>query len=138
MFRYTSNSKYKNKKVEHDGIQFDSKKEMDRYLFLKQAEKDGSISNLERQVRFELIPAIYEEYIEHLKTKDKVKTRTVQLAITYTCDFKYTKDGVDVIEDVKASPVLASLDKVFLLKEKLFRWKYGISIRRVYKATEEI
>lgn len=131
-------SKYKNKKVEYEGIQFDSKKEKDRYLVLKKAEDDGIIFGLERQVRFELIPAIKEEYIEHLKTKDRIKTRTVQLAITYTCDFMYVKDGVNVIEDVKASPKLASLDKSFLLKEKLFRWKFGFPIKRVYKATEAI
>lgn len=133
-----NNRKYKNVKVEVDGILFDSKKEMNRYLFLKNAENRGEITNLQRQVRFELIPSIKETYIEHLKTKDKVKTRTVQLAITYTADFKYEKDGVAIVEDVKASPILASLDKTFLIKEKLFRWKFGYSIKRIYKANEEI
>jgi hypothetical protein len=130
--------KYKNKKTEYNGLLFDSKKELDRYLVLKKAEDDGVIFGLERQVKFELIPAIKESYIEHLKTKDKVKNRTIQLAITYTCDFMYVKDGVNIVEDVKASPKFASLDKVFLLKEKLFRWKFGFSIKRVYKPNDLI
>jgi hypothetical protein len=50
----------------------------------------------------------------------------------------YVKDGVNIVEDVKASPKFASLDKVFLLKEKLFRWKFGFSIKRVYKPNDLI
>lgn len=128
--------KYGNSKVEYNGIKFDSKKEMQRYILLKQAEENGVISDLQLQVRFELIPAIKEEYIEHLKTKDKVKTRTLQLPITYTCDFRYMKDGCEVIEDVKASPKM--LPKEFILKEKLMFWKFGIRIRKVYKDKEPI
>ena len=133
-----SKSKYKNKKVEYNGIVFDSTKEKNRYIFLKAQENLGAIHDLQLQVKYELIPAIKEEYVEHLKTKDRVKTRTVQLAITYTCDFQYYKDGVIVTEDVKASPKTASLDKTFLIKEKLFRWKFNRPIKRVYNATEEI
>ena len=131
-------SKYGNKKVKYEGLKFDSEKERDRYIFLNKQEKLGNIQDLQLQVKYELIPAIKEEYVEHLKTKDKVKTRTVQLAITYTCDFQYYKDGVIVTEDVKASPKTASLDKTFLIKEKLFRWKFNRPIKRVYNATEEI
>lgn len=130
--------KYNNTKVEYDGIKFDSKKEMQRYVLLKEAEKDGLISNLQLQVKFELIPAVKEEYVEHLKTKDKIKTRTLQLPITYTCDFMYDKGDETVVEDVKASPKIASLDKSFILKEKLFRWKFGFSIKRIYKPNEKI
>lgn len=131
-------NKYGNKKVEYDGLKFDSKKEKDRYIFLKAQEMLGNIQDLQLQVKYELIPAIKEEYVEHLKTKDRVKTRTVQLAITYTCDFQYHKNGELVTEDVKASPKTASLDKTFLIKEKLFRWKFNRPIKRVYDAREEI
>lgn len=132
----TKRQKYGNSKVEFEGIKFDSKKEMQRFVILKEAEKKGIISNLELQIRFELIPAIKEEYIEHLKTKDKVKTRTLQLPITYTCDFRYIKNGETIIEDVKASPSM--LPKEFVLKEKLMFWKYGIKVRKIYKANEPI
>lgn len=129
-------SKYNNKKVEYNGILFDSKKEKDRFVFLKESEEQGLISNLQRQVKFELLPAIKEKYIKHLKTKEKECERTVQLAISYTCDFQYEKDGVMVVEDIKPSPAL--IPKEFVLKEKLFRYKYGFSIKRVYKPNEKI
>lgn len=131
-------TKYKNTKVEYGGLKFDSKKEMQRYIVLRKAEEDGLISDLKTQVRYELIPAVKETYIKHLKTKDKECERTIQLPITYTCDFQYIKDGEIVIEDVKASPKFAALDKAFIIKEKLFRWKYGYGIKRVYKPSETI
>ena len=117
LFKREKGQKYHNKKIEIDGIKFDSTKEGKRYLVLKQALTDGIIQDLKLQVKYELIPSIKEEYVEHLKTKDKIKTRTLQLPITYTCDFQYKKDGELVVEDIKASPKL--LPKEFTLKEKL-------------------
>lgn len=128
--------KYKNHKVEFNGIKFDSKKEMQRYILLKEAEDKGIIQDLKLQVRFELIPAIKEEYVEHLKTKDKIKTRTVQLPITYTCDFQYYKNGELIVEDVKASKSM--LPKEFVLKEKMMFALKGIKIKKVFSAKEEI
>lgn len=130
--------KYKNKKVEVLGIEFDSKKESQRWIVLKEAESKGIISNLKRQVKFELIPPIVEQEEIKLKTKTKIVDRVVQREIYYKCDFLYEKNGELIIEDVKASPKVASLDKVFLLKEKLFRWKYGKQIKRIYKFNEKI
>lgn len=130
--------KYGNKRCMLGDMEFDSKKEMQRYLVLKEAQERGIISDLERQPQFELIPKVTETYVKHLKTKDKECERTVQLAICYKGDFRYKKDGVVVVEDVKASPHMASLDPKFLIKEKLFRWKFGFSIKRVYKPNDEI
>lgn len=137
-FKREKGKKYNNTKVEFDNIKFDSKREMKRYLVLKEAQDKGIITDLELQPKYELIPAIREEYIKHLKTKDKVETRTVQLAITYTADFRYKKDDITVVEDVKASPNMAALDKAFLLKEKMFRYFFGFPIKRVYKETDPI
>ena len=137
-FKREKGKKYNNKKTVVDNIEFDSKKEAQRYLVLKDAETNGVISNLELQPKFELIPAIREEYVKHLKTKDKIETRTVQLAITYTADFRYLKDGETIVEDVKASPKMAALDPKFLLKEKMFRYFFGFPIKRVYNATDPI
>lgn len=136
--RNIQRSKYKNTKVEYQGIKFDSKREMQRYIVLKDAEDKGIIQDLQMQVKYELIPAVKETYVKHLKTKDKECERTLQLPITYTCDFAYIKDNEQVVEDVKASPKTAALDKVFLIKEKLFRWKFGFSIKRVYKPNDEV
>lgn len=128
--------KYGNKKVTFDGIIFDSKREMQRYVVLKEAERRGEISNLDLQPKFELVPKMTETYIKHLKTKDKECVRTIQLPITYTADFGYTKDGERIIEDVKISPKV--LPKELCLKVKLMRYFHGIEVRLVYKANEKI
>ena len=129
-------NKYRNKKVSFQGEEFDSKREMQRYLVLKDAESKGIIQNLQKQVKFELIPKIEEDVVIHLKTKDKIQRKTIQQPITYKADFVYEKDGVMVVEDVKISDYL--LPKDYILKEKLFRWKYGFSIKRVYKPNDVI
>lgn len=128
--------KYGNKRVVYDGIAFDSKREMQRYLVLKKAQEDGIISDLELQPKFELIPKVTETYIKHLKTKDKVCERTAQLPITYTADFAYAKDGERIIEDIKISPKI--LPKEFVLKVKMMRALLGIKVKCVYKPTDEI
>lgn len=134
--RVANRSKYGNSKVEYQGIKFDSKREMQRYIILKDAENKGVISDLRMQVKFELIPAVKETYIQHLKTKDKECTRTLQLPITYTCDFAYIKDDELVIEDVKISKSM--LPKEYVLKKKMMFALKGIQIREIYKVNEPI
>lgn len=136
LFIRKNNNKYRNKKVEYQGITFDSKKEMQRYVVLKEAENAGIISDLKLQVKYILIPAVKEEYIEHLKTKDKIKTRTLQHPVTYTCDFQYIKDGKTIIEDVKASPKM--IPKEFILKEKMMFALKGIRIKKIYNPNDDI
>lgn len=129
-------NKYGNKKLSLDGVVWDSKREYQRWIVLEKAQSEGLISGLERQPKFELLPGIREKYVKHLKTKNKVCERTIQLPINYTADFRYFKDGKEVIEDVKASAYM--IPKEFVLKEKMFRYKYGFSIKRVYKPNEPI
>lgn len=128
--------KYGNSKVEYQGKSFDSKREMQRYIVLKEAEERGLISDLQTQVVFELVPAITEEYVKHLKTKDKIETRVAQRAILYKADFVYIKDGEEVVEDVKVAKGL--IPKEFALKEKLFFWRFGKKIKLVFKPNDEI
>lgn len=100
-------SKYKNRKFTVNGISWDSEAEYRRYKILQLMERAGEISNLERQVPFELIP----------KT-DKYR------ATKYIADFVYTdKDGQRVIEDVKGV-----MTEEFKLKRKLFYHVYGTDI----------
>lgn len=130
-------AKYGNKKTTTpSGEVFDSKREYQRWLVLKDAENKGIIADLERQPTFELIPKITERYIKHLKTKDKECERVTQLPCTYTADFLYKKGGVLVVEDVKISPKM--LPPEYVLREKMFRYKFGFPIKRVYKPTDEI
>ena len=49
-------SKYKNKKVTVGSLHFDSLKEARRYKELLEEQKTGALTDLETQVRFELIP----------------------------------------------------------------------------------
>lgn len=134
MKRRMKRSKYGATKVTVEGIQFDSRKEGERYLTLREKEKRGEISDLRIQVPYELLPAIYhdETIVKHLKTKDKVETKRVcdQKAVTYKADFVY-KDalGTDVVEDVKGSKF--TITKEFKLKEKMMFALLGIRIRIV-------
>ncbi len=127
-------NKYHNKKVVVEGITFDSKRESERYLVLKDAQSKGFISDLKLQPKFVLVPAIKEQYIKHLKTKDKICERTVQLPITYTADFEYVKDGERIIEDVKASKFM--LPKEFTIKVKLMRYFHGIEVKLVFNPSK--
>lgn len=65
-------NKYHSKKVEVGGIIFDSKKEAKRYSELLLLEKAGAISELQRQVKYILIPAQRESSNE-IYTKGKNK-----------------------------------------------------------------
>jgi hypothetical protein len=119
--------KYGNKKSTYDGITFDSKKEMYRYIRLKSMQEEGLISDLRLQVPYELIPAICEEEIVKLKTKTKVVKRCVQKAVKYVADFVY-KDhyGYEIIEDAKGLRT-----EGYLLKKKMMRAFLGITIKEV-------
>ena len=50
-------NKYNNRKVIVDGQMFDSKKEALRWRQLKSLEKINAISDLQRQVKYTLIPS---------------------------------------------------------------------------------
>lgn len=135
--------KFNNKKMETpDGV-FDSKGEWQRWLFLKDAERNGKIRQLERQVKYILIPTQYRTEIVHLKTKDKVVQRVAEREITYTADFVYkiprrTIDGLcgvyeTVVEDFKGFP-----NDRWPLKKAMMLYFHGIAIREVKKPTEPI
>ena len=129
-------SKYGNRKVTIEGINFDSEREAKRYLILKDYQNKGDISDLKMQVVYELIPAIKELKTVVLKTKTIQKEVTIQQAITYRCDFTYIKDEKLIVEDVKISPKM--LPPEYKLKKKLLRYVHGIDIREVFKPNETI
>ena len=103
--------KYHAKKTTVDGIVFDSRKEADRYLVLKGMEEDGTIEDLRRQVRYELVSA-FDVDGKHYRP------------VFYVADFVYVEDGKEVVEDVKGMRT-----DVYRLKSKLFARRYGKSIR---------
>lgn len=103
--------KYHNTKVIYKDIRFSSKKEMRRYITLKQLERAGIINELELQPKFLLLDTIH--------YKDKTYPKTY-----YIADFKYfdKEKGKYIIEDIK-SPITAK-DKVYRLKIKMLLAKY--------------
>jgi hypothetical protein len=73
-----------------DGIKFHSQKEVTRYRGLKLLQRNGSITDLVAQG-----PKII------LQPRFKLAGKTIR-AITYTPDFSYIENGIQIIEDVKA------------------------------------
>ena len=108
---WSGRSKYHARKTTVDGITFDSRKEADRYLVLKGMEEDGTIENLRRQVRYELVPA-FDVDGKHYRP------------VYYVADFVYRENGHEVIEDVKGV-----VTDVYRLKRKLVAYRYGMSIK---------
>lgn len=107
-------SKYKNEKITYRGETFDSKKEYEYYLILKDREKHGEITELKKQVSIEIQPSF------------KINGETIR-AITYKADFVYKdlKDGKTHVVDVKGYKT-----EVYKLKKKLLAYR-GIYIEEV-------
>ena len=121
-------NKYKNKKVVIDGIQFDSKKEANRWLKLKALEEQGEITDLQRQVKFTLIPAIHET-VGYTK-RGKPVNRCVERAVTYTADFVYKdSEGKTCVEDTKSA--ITAKDKGYIIKRKLMKYVHNITLKEV-------
>lgn len=127
--------KYGNKKIDIDGIEFDSKKEARRYYELKLLQRAGQISELELQKEFELIPAQYESFERYGKTGKRLQDgkRCIEKSCVYKADFAYRdQSGQLVVEDVKGyrDPASAGYAK-FIIKRKLMLWLHGIKITEV-------
>ncbi|VVE82644.1 DUF1064 domain-containing protein [Pandoraea sputorum] len=81
-------SKFGNEKCVVDGIKFDSRLEATRWMALKDQEARGLISDLRRQVKFEIAPPV-------------VINGRKRPARHYVADFVYVRAGEEVIEDSK-------------------------------------
>ena len=106
-------SKYKNKKVVIDGIEFDSKKEAKRYQELLLMQKAGIITDLKMQVPYVLVPAF---------NLNKKRYRSM----TYVADFVYKENGKEVVEDTKGFRT-----DIYKIKKKLMAYIYQIEIKEV-------
>lgn len=115
MFR---TSKYNAKKVEIDGIKFDSKAEGEYYLHLKQQVSERQILGFERQKRMLLQEGFSVEGV-----KGKIRP------IFYVVDFIIAEnDGTLTYVDVKGMET-----DVFKLKKKLFMKRYNTALMKVKK-----
>lgn len=119
----SSRSKYNAKKILKDGEVFHSKKEYKRWVELKTAEKSGLISELKRQVKYELVPACYEEQ----DTPKGKKWRCVERPVSYYADFVYKdSSGITIVEDTKG---VRTAD--YIIKRKLMLHVHNIKIREI-------
>lgn len=126
--------KYNNKKIIVDGIKFDSKKEALRYKELKMLERAGIIQDLQRQVKYVLIPAQYEPTSEvYTKGKEKGKPKKgklIERECAYYADFVYTENGKTVVEDVKGYRDGQAYN-LFTIKRKLMLYVHNIKIKEM-------
>lgn len=127
--RWYGPNKYKNTKVVVDGITFDSKKEAARYKELKLLEAAGEIFNLERQVKFVLIPTQRETDFVGVRGGIK-KGKVIEKECSYLADFVYIRDGEVIVEDVKGYKN-GSAYNIFKIKRKLMLYFYGIKIQEI-------
>ena len=124
-------NKYGAKKITdpETGYVFDSKKEYRRWQELRFMEKVGQIIELQRQVKFVLIPAQYERYERYSsKTGKRLKDgmRCLEKEVSYVADFVYEQAGKTVVEDTKG---FRTAD--YIIKRKLMLQVHGIKIQEV-------
>lgn len=105
--------KYANQRVEIDGQVFDSKAEARYWGHLQIRLKAGEISNLRRQVPFELAPAV-------------VIGGRKRPPLRYVADFVWEEGGREVVADVKGCVV-----DVFRVKRHLMKAVHGIDILEI-------
>ena len=108
--------KFNAKRTTVGKLTFASKKESERYVFLKALEKAGKIKELELQPRFP-ITVVGADGCSH-----KI--------CTYVADFRYKvgrgKKASSVVEDVKGVKT-----SVYRIKKKLVEAVYGIQVTEV-------
>ena len=129
MWHRTKGAKYNARKVVVNGETYDSKKEAKRSLELMEKERNGEIKNLQRQVKFVLIPAQREPDIVGPKGGRK-PGKTIEKELAYIADFVYEKDGETVVEDVKGYKGGAAYN-TFSIKRKLMLWINNIRVKEV-------
>ncbi|MBR5227491.1 MAG: DUF1064 domain-containing protein [Clostridia bacterium] len=98
-------NKYHNKKCKYNDITFDSKKERNFYIMFEKMQKNGQISDLKRQVEFELQPGFVFQ-------GKKIRP------IKYIADFTYIYKGKLHIVDTKGVRT-----DVYNLKKKMMMYK---------------
>lgn len=121
--------KYRNKKINRDGMTFDSIKEYNHWMQLVYLQKIGQIIKLQRQVKYVLIPAQYEP--DTIGKRGGVKKgKLIERECAYIADFVYevlTPDGWQtIVVDTKGFKT-----KDYIIKRKLMLYIHGIRIKEV-------
>jgi hypothetical protein len=118
-------NKYHAKKVVANGIVYDSRKEARRHVQLLDMERNGEITDLQRQVKFVLIPAQREP--DTIGPRGGVmKGRLLEREVCYVADFVYEANDKRIVEDTKGFRT-----KDYILKRKMMLWVHGIRIQEI-------
>lgn len=126
-FPRSKKNKYNAKSVEYDGLKFDSQKEALRYKELTYLLSEGIITDLQRQVKYLLIPAQREPAT--IGKRGGIKQgKLIEYECSYIADFVYTvvESGETVVEDTKGMRT-----KDYIIKRKLMLFIYGIRIKEI-------
>lgn len=111
-------NKYKAKKTAYNGETFDSSKEADRFGELLLMQSAGKIFDLQRQVKFELIPP-----------QERPDGKR-EFPVHYIADFTFTDSKGYHVEDVKGYRKGAAY-REFVIKRKLMLQRYGIAVEEI-------
>ena len=132
-------NKYLNNRRQREEGEFGSDKEYLRFLTLKEMEEKGEITDLQRQVKFELIPQQREP--DTVGPKGGIhKGKVIEQSIDYIADFVYKQNGELVVEDVKPTFRSKAAERIyknsgayarFAMKRKLMLWVHGIRVREI-------
>jgi hypothetical protein len=125
--RYLKRAKYRNNKITADGQTFDSMKEYHRYLDLILMQKAGEITDLQRQVKYLLLPAQREP--DQIGKRGGVKKgKLLEREVAYYADFVYkiTETGETVVEDTKGVRTTE-----YILKRKMMLFFHNIQIKEI-------
>lgn len=119
-------SKYHSKEITIGGETFDSQKEYRRFCELRLLARAGKVKDLQRQVKFVLIPTQREPDTIGVRGGVK-KGKVIEQECAYLADFVYVNDkGETVVEDTKGCKT-----KDYIIKRKLMLYIHGIRIQEI-------
>lgn len=124
---FRNKPKYKNRKVNIDGDVFDSMKEYWRFAELKQMQAEGKITDLQRQVKYILIPAQREP--DTIGKRGGVKKgKLLEREVAYYADFVYrlSDTGTLIVEDTKGMRTTE-----YIIKRKMMLYFHKIRIKEL-------
>ena len=114
------------------GVTYASTHEYQRGYELKLMERAGAISDLRRQVSYELIPVQREAssrtYKKGKKKGQPVPGKVIEQSVCYVADYVYVdnKTGKTVVEDTKGVRT-----KDYIIKRKLMLYVHKIKVQEV-------
>lgn len=124
---YYQKNKYHAKTIEVNGEKFDSIREYRRWGQLQMLLEQGKIYDLQRQVKFVLIPTQREPDTVG-KRGGVIKGKLLEKECNYLADFTYHIPGSDklIVEDTKG---MRTTD--YIIKRKLMLYIHGIQIKEL-------